>query len=436
MIKIKQIVLFLGDVVLLYGVLFLTLVLRYGAIKSEDLNVHLSPFSIIFVVWLLIFYVANWYDLKIIKNKLLILENVLVTLLVCFVIAILFFYLIPYFHITPKTNLIIFTLMFALFAFLWRSIFGFFVKVPKEKVLLIGENHNSQELIDYLNNNSAIGYAVKAQIKSADENEINKIQEIIKSENINVVVVLENEKNKNYITNLLYQNLNLGIEVYSFDKFYEMILGKIPLGEIQEKWFLENITRKRRIYNILKRGIDILVAVFGVLIFFVLSFLFYPLVKFTSSGPFIFKQERIGKNGKIFILYKIRTMVEHQNHSWVSADSKLVTPVGKFLRATHLDELPQFLNVLKGDLSLVGPRPDFVEFFNRLRKEIPYYEVRTLIKPGITGWAQVNYPITTSLEETKTRLAYDLFYLKNYSFTLDILIILKTLRIVFTAAGR
>ena len=129
-------------------------------------------------------------------------------------------------------------------------------------------------------------------------------------------------------------------------------------------------------------------------------------------------------------------MKVNEKHSWPGEDDKRITAVGKFLRKTHLDELPQLLNIIKGDISFVGPRPDFVDFYKDLEKTIPHYSVRTLVRPGVTGWAQVNYPITASLEQTKERLAYDLYYIKNHSIALDIAIIAKTIKVLLTAQGR
>ncbi len=437
MIRAKQLVLLMGDIILLYGALFLTIEVRYGHINDGLLRVHLTPFSIIFAVWLVLFYSAGWYDLKTIRKNLVLLETVIVTLLVGFGVAIIVFYSIPYFHIAPKTNLAIFTVFFAILAFLWRVVLGAIVKTPREKVLLIGSNADTDELKDYLEKNPAIGYKIQTHLANCSTLDVARLGDTIKSEGITTVVILEAEQNKNYVAASLYKNLGLGIEIIPFADFYESVLGKVPLGELREEWFFENITRRHRGYNFVKRGIDILAGVIVGAVFLVLGILLYPLVKLTSKGPFIFKQTRVGKNGISFTLYKIRTMYERDGENgWLDKDAKYITPVGKLLRATHIDELPQIWNVLKGDISLVGPRPDFIDFFKKLESAIPYYAIRTLVKPGVTGWAQVGYPVTIGLEETRVRLSYDLYYLKHYSFMVDLLIVLKTLKTVVTASGR
>jgi exopolysaccharide biosynthesis polyprenyl glycosylphosphotransferase len=436
MIKAKQLVLLMGDIILLYGALFLTIEIRYGHINDGLLRAHLVPFSIIFAVWLALFYSAGWYDIRALRQKMVLFETIAVTLLVGFGVAIIIFYSIPYFHIAPKTNLAIFTVIFAALAFIWRLLLGAFAQTPREKVLLLGTSAEADELTRFLEENPAVGYKVQAQIKNAAEVEAGKLGEIIARENISTVVVLGALEGQGGISAALYKNLGRGMEIVPFAEFYELVLGRVPLGELREEWFFENITRRHRGYNFLKRGTDILAAVLVGLVFCVIWLPLYLAVKLTSRGAFIFKQTRVGKNGKTFALYKVRTMYRTDGKEWAAENDKRVTPVGKFLRAAHLDELPQAWNVLKGDISFVGPRPDFIDFFKKLEEQIPYYAVRTLVKPGVTGWAQVNYPVTESLQETRIRLSYDLYYLKHYSFMTDTLIVLKTLKAVFTASGR
>jgi exopolysaccharide biosynthesis polyprenyl glycosylphosphotransferase len=409
---------------------------RYGHVSPYLLDAHLGPFSIVFIIWLALFYSAGWYDIQLLRKKMVLFETIFITLIAGFGLAIIFFYFIPYFHIAPKTNLAIFTLIFTALAFFWRVLIGATFKAPRERVLLIGASDEADELIHFLEENPAAGYKIQVQIKDAAEVEVGKLGEIIAREDISTVVVLDALEGQTKISTALYKNLSRGIEVMSFAEFYELIFGRVPLGELREEWFFENITRRHRGYNFLKRGTDILAAALVGLIFCILWLPLYLAVKLTSRGPFIFKQTRVGKNGKTFALYKIRTMYQTDGKEWTNENDKRVTPVGKFLRATHLDELPQAWNILKGDISFVGPRPDFIEFFKKLEEQIPYYAVRTLVKPGVTGWAQVNYPVTESLQETRVRLSYDLYYLKHYSFMTDLLIVLKTLKAVFTASGR
>jgi lipopolysaccharide/colanic/teichoic acid biosynthesis glycosyltransferase len=209
----------------------------------------------------------------------------------------------------------------------------------------------------------------------------------------------------------------------------------VPLADIEETWFIDNIEGVGRYYDSLKRAAEFLFALIFGIILLPIELIVALLVKTSSPGPAIYKQIRVGQNGKPFTLYKFRTMRQADKNEWLDADKSRITGVGKVLRSTHLDELPQFINLLCGDISLVGPRPDYIEFYNKLKDIIPYYSIRTIIKPGITGWAQVAFPVTESIEQTKERLCYDVYYLKNRSLIFDSLIILKTLKTVVIAAG-
>ncbi|MEX2410077.1 MAG: sugar transferase, partial [Candidatus Paceibacterota bacterium] len=187
-------------------------------------------------------------------------------------------------------------------------------------------------------------------------------------------------------------------------------------------------------YGIVKRGFDVFFASLILVITFPLMVLFAFFIKVTSSGSAIYKQKRLGKNERLFTLYKFRTMrkdAEKNGPEWSKKNDKRITSIGKFLRRTHLDELPQLINVIKGDVSFVGPRPERPEFVDKLEKEIPFYEIRHITKPGITGWAQVMYRYGSSVKDSEEKLKYDLHYIRRSNLTLDVLIILKTIRMFF-----
>ncbi|MEK7075474.1 MAG: exopolysaccharide biosynthesis polyprenyl glycosylphosphotransferase, partial [Patescibacteria group bacterium] len=187
-------------------------------------------------------------------------------------------------------------------------------------------------------------------------------------------------------------------------------------------------------YDAAKRTIDFCLALFFNIVFLPLILIIALLIKSTSKGLIIFKQERVGLNNESFTLFKFRTMrpdAEKNGPQWASENDSRITPFGKILRRTHLDELPQLFNILKGDLSFVGPRPERPEFVEKLKEQIPYYEIRHIIKPGLTGWAQINYRYGASVKDAYEKLQYEIYYLKNRSLILDLLIILKTVRLFF-----
>jgi lipopolysaccharide/colanic/teichoic acid biosynthesis glycosyltransferase len=216
--------------------------------------------------------------------------------------------------------------------------------------------------------------------------------------------------------------------------FYEAVMRKVPLADLEETWFLENIEGAAQFYDPLKRAWELLAALVIGIILIPVEALIALLVLVTSRGPVIYRQIRVGKNGKDFTLYKFRTMkvdAEKDGVQWATKGDPRATAIGKFLRASHLDELPQLVNVIRGELSFVGPRPERPEWVKKLEAQIPYYETRLLIKPGVTGWAQLNHRADLDVKDVKQKLQYDIYYLKNRSLILDLAIIAKTLKSFF-----
>jgi exopolysaccharide biosynthesis polyprenyl glycosylphosphotransferase len=233
-----------------------------------------------------------------------------------------------------------------------------------------------------------------------------------------------------------------GVYVYSIVDFCEQFWQKIPPAYVQDDWFAFtsgfNILHNR-IKAKLKHIIDIVVATVMIMVSLPITLPIAIAIKLSSPGPIFYSQVRTGLNGKKFRVYKFRSMyrnAESKGIQWAKEKDPRVTKVGSFIRLTRIDELPQLWNVFKGEMSLVGPRPERPEFDLQLREQIPYYDVRYLVKPGITGWAQVCYPYGASVEDAYQKVAYDLYYIKNYSLLMDFAIAVKTLRVVVMGKGR
>ena len=231
------------------------------------------------------------------------------------------------------------------------------------------------------------------------------------------------------------------ISFFNLDSFYDPDTGKVPLGAINQIWFLENLSEgKKRGYEIIKRMFD---TVFAVIIG-IISLIPYPfialVIKLSSPGPVFYKQKRLGQSGKIFEIIKFRTMHKDAEKEtgavWTTDNDPRVTRAGRFLRKTRLDEIPQIWNILKGEMSFVGPRAERPEFHDLLQTNVPFYEERYLIKPGLSGWAQINFHYSSSIKDAAEKLKYDLYYIKNRSLLLDLGILLKTIRITLQQAGR
>jgi sugar transferase (PEP-CTERM system associated) len=233
-----------------------------------------------------------------------------------------------------------------------------------------------------------------------------------------------------------------GIYVYSLAGFYEKVWEKIPPSSIKDDWFAFTsgfLLLHNRINLKIKRLIDIIGSAVLLIATLPITILAAAAIKLDSPGSLFYSQYRTGLDGKKFKVYKFRSMyrdAEKKGAQWAMTSDPRITRVGRFLRATRIDELPQLFNIFKGEMSLIGPRPERPEFDARLRQEIPYYDVRYLVKPGITGWAQVMYPYGASVDDAYQKVAYDLYYIKNYSLLLDVAIVFKTIRIVILGKGR
>jgi sugar transferase (PEP-CTERM system associated) len=229
----------------------------------------------------------------------------------------------------------------------------------------------------------------------------------------------------------------------SFDHLasvYEEYTGKIAVENLRPSWLIfSSGFRKTRASMAVKRVFDVSLSLVGVIVSLPVMALVALAVKATSAGPVLYRQERVGLNGHIFTVLKVRTMREDAEAAtgpvWSLKNDARVTPIGRFLRRTRLDEIPQFLNVLRGEMSFVGPRPERPSFVEQLTAQIPFYGQRHVVKPGLTGWAQVRYSYGASVEDAIEKLQYDLYYIKNLSFSLDLVIVLETIKTVVLRRG-
>jgi exopolysaccharide biosynthesis polyprenyl glycosylphosphotransferase len=438
--KIKQLVLFLGDLIVLYFSLFLTLFIRYGTI-SEDVRVfHFPPFTILFIFSILVFYIMGFYELQEQKNTHEFAKKFGVMLFINLFLAIVFFYFVPWFAITPKTNLFIFIFLFAASIYTWRTSFNNVIRsaIPAKKILFVGHNQTTEEVAEHITNNPQIGYEVKFWMKEGlHDKEFKHFSQIILTHKIDIIVVPAHIRKRSRAARVIYQNLSLGITVMTLAELYEVIFQKVPITELEEVWFLEHLAHDKKLYDSLRRPAEILFAFLLIIFTAPLAILIMFAVKLTSQGSTFFTQTRIGKNGRKFILWKFRTMhmhAEKDGAKWAKPNDERRTILGRLLRKTHLDELPQLFNVVSGDLSLVGPRPERPEFTSMLEKEIPYYSLRHLVRPGLTGWAQIKYRYGASLDDAYEKTQYDIYYLKNRNLWFDIGIILRTIKLFFVEA--
>ncbi|MBI2024708.1 MAG: sugar transferase [Candidatus Harrisonbacteria bacterium] len=438
-VKLKQLILLFGDIAVLYASFFLTLTLRYQGIPDVILETHFVPFTIIFGIWLLGFYIGGLYDLSFLKNDLAFSRSFTTLVFINGVIATILFYFIPAFVITPKINLFIVVLLSGLGGYIWRSFYNNILSAggPVNRILMIGYNKTVEELADHIGKNPQLGYEISFWMKEGlQDKEFDHLAQIILNSKINLIVVPAHIKKNSKAARLIYKNMVSGIEVWDLAALYEKVFQKLPLAELEEVWFLENLSKSHKIYEFFKRPIEFLLAVVFSVVLLPVSILISILIALTSRGPIIYKQTRSGQNEHDFMIYKFRTMqfdAEKSGPQWAVTKDSRVTTIGKILRKSHLDELPQLWNIIRGELSFVGPRPERPEFVSQLKKDVPYFELRLLVRPGITGWAQINYKYGASIEDAYEKLQYDMYYLKNRSLALDFLILLRTVKYLFTS---
>lgn len=439
----EPVILFVGDLVAFSVALWLALALRYGSVPSPDLlSAHWAPFSILFLLWIFVFFVAGLYEKHtlVFKNKLP--SLILSTQVINSLLAVVFFYLIPSFGITPKTVLALQLVISFLVVVFWRlSVVPRFGFRYRENAILVGAGPETRELKEEVNGNERYNLKFVSSINLDQiENSSFKedvLQKIYGEDVTSIVIDLKHEK-ADAILPSLYNLIFSNVRFLDMHKVYEEVFDRIPLSLIGYSWFLENISSSpHSMYDALKRVMDVVVASVGGII----SLIVYPFViiaiKLENNGPIFITQERIGQGNRTIKLWKFRSMRGSDMGKWVTEEDDRITRTGRFLRKSRIDELPQLWNVVRGDISLIGPRPDIVALGKKLAKELPYYTVRNLIKPGLSGWAQIKQDVAPqSLEETRERLAYDLYYLKNRSFILDLTIALKTVKTLLSRTGK
>ena len=228
-----------------------------------------------------------------------------------------------------------------------------------------------------------------------------------------------------------------GVQIRTLSLFTEEYLGKLPVADLERVALLFDVGELHRLrYQRSKRVADIVVSLLAMPVLLVVAAPVWLMNLVSSRGPLFYRQERIGKAGEPFTIYKFRSMTVSDDTSWTVEGDDRITPVGRFLRRSHLDELPQLLNIFRGDLSLVGPRPEQTTYVEELREKIPFYDVRHLVRPGLTGWAQVRYAYGSDTHDALEKLQYDLYYLRRQSIATDLMIVVRTLRAVLRGTGR
>lgn len=445
--KREYFALLIGDLAIFALSLWLTLIFRYlEAPSAAFFQLHTLPFAILFLAWSVIFFLAGLYGkhTRLFRSRLF--STLIYTQIINIAVAALFFFFIPVFQIAPKTVLLVYLLVSSPLIVVWRVVlFPLLRRGRRLKGVLIASGADAKMLADEIASDVRYPFSFEYVVdteRTPSHEVIQHACRVAEEDDIEFLVVDISDTALQTALPILYDaafHKRRFVMVNVMD-LYQEIFDRVPLSLVRYEWVLANSSASRA-YDVVKRGIDIIAALFGG----ALSLVFYPFImlaiKMDDGGDIFIKQERVGRFQKPMYIYKFRSMTGNDGGKYdANGKSKLkVTRVGRVLRNLRLDELPQLVNVLLGDLSIVGPRPEFPTLAEHYNARIPYYNARYLVTPGLTGWAQIlhdRHPHHgTDVNATKEKLSYDLYYYLHRSLMLDLYIIFQTVRIVITAKG-
>ena len=447
---VRGMIFFLIEGGLIFSGVWLLIWLNLSGVQYYDpagITVWIKILFITVIVQTSLYY-HNLYDFSSKTGfSALILHIIQATGIACLVLA-AFYYFLPQLILERGFFLVVLFLMFLVLVS-WRLLYQYVCQQQlwNERILLVGDGRLAGMIGNEISNNMDSGYTVKAIFSNPGNTGLAEKLGVEKSDNYDglceyalnngirkIVVALEERRGHSPVRALLHCKMQ-GLKILEGASFYEALSGKILAGSITPSWLVfSDGFRRNRIKIVAKRCFDILFSLSGIILSAPLQIIVAILIKTTSSGPVFFKQTRVGQMEKKFDVIKFRTMHDNaENESgavWAEKNDVRITPVGRIFRKLRLDELPQFWNVLKGEMSFVGPRPERPVFVEQLKKVIPYYGERHTVKPGITGWAQVNYGYGASEDDALRKLEYDLFYIKHLSLVFDLYIVLKTIKTV------
>lgn len=456
----KKLILFLVDVIIIITASFLAAFIRFGRdVGVIYIQEHLFVFLLTGIVFLVFFYIADLYDVKKDFHSPKYVGEIILSGVLTFIIS--GFLIYGYRLVMPGRG------VFFLYVggvtsgiIIWRYVFTHLAKHLgfKIRTAIIGvgdaqknlvrkierEKNSGVKLLGFVSTEPSI--EVDRFVKLPVLGKIEELENVIEKYQIMQLVVEDRHQITEELKNILIRCFFKGVKVIDIPSFYQEHWCCIPLAQTSQEWLYQELARKGSSFisyvyeQNLKRLVDLAGGGIGFILF--LPF-FIPIaiaIKLNSKGPIFYQQKRLGQKMEIFYILKFRTMVHNAEKDsgavWAEKDDPRITRVGRFLRRMRLDEFPQLLNVLKGEMSLVGPRPEREEFVNQFLKKIPYYSIRFLVKPGITGWAQINQGYVNSYQGSRDKLEYELYYIFNHSFFLDMGILLKSIKIVLLGSGK
>lgn len=453
----RTIWLLLADAAIIYGGIVLAMYLRLGFTGSEyqlNDNNGWEKIALASVVCLLILYFYDLYDYTIMGNRRELMLRLVQALGIAWALLALLFYFIPPLLIGRGVSVISVPLVLVLLL-VWRVFIHLLTGHPEigEKILVVGTGKSAIDTAEAVWERRDAGYRIvgfvtengaKPHTKIGESEIVGTVDELdslIKTEKADRIVIAVRERRGTFPTEtLLKMSLAGDVNIEECTSFFERVTGKVHIDMLRPSWLIfAGRSRDTRLKTVSREIIHRGLALLGLIISMPIAILTAILIKIESKGPIFYRQERVGKNGKIFRVIKFRSMRTDAEKDgkpvWATADDDRVTAVGRIIRKIRVDEIPQFLNIIKGEMSFVGPRPERPHFVEQLAEEIPFYEHRHLTAPGLTGWAQIKYPYGASVEDARQKLQYDLYYIKNQSLALDLVIVFETVKTVLFSKG-
>ena len=452
----RTILLIIAESTLVYGAIIAAVYLRVGmeGAPFELITKHgYEKAAVAGFFCLASFYLFDLYDFLVMHDRRELVLRLVQALGLAWIALALSFYTYPALMLGRGISLIALPLALSLMV-AWRISIHWFLGHPDfgERILIVGSGNFAVEMAREVLNRPDAGYRIigfvgtdadllgKSLINPRVIGLTDDLDEIVKREKIDRIVVAMGERRGQLPTDKLLQLSLAGqVNIEEGASFYERITGRVSLNMLRPSWLIfTGRGRQAKLAGISRVVVHWLVALIGAILSLPIVLLTAILIKLESRGPVFYKQERVGKNGRTFVLTKFRSMrvdAEQDGPVWASKGDSRTTRVGRVIRKIRVDEIPQFWHILKGEMSFVGPRPERPHFVAQLAEEIPFYEQRHLIAPGLTGWAQIKYPYGASIEDARQKLQYDLFYIKNQGLIMDAIIIFETVKIILFGRG-
>ena len=455
-LKARTILLLLVEAMLLFVGLVIAVYVRMGAGDAEDALINRHGFykaALATLFCLTSFYFFDLYDFVVMRDRRELVLRMLQALGLAWIALALMFYALPQVMIGRGVTLISLPLALLLMVG-WRLSIHWFLGHPElgERILIVGSGEFAVEIAKETLQRKDAGYRVvgfvdndpalvgKSLINPKVIGLTSELASLVKRENIDRLVVAIGDRRGQFPTQeLLKLSLSGDVTIEESASFYERLTGRVLLDMIRPSWLIfSSRGRRARINEFARSAMHRIIALVGAILSLPIALITAIVIKLESRGPILYKQERVGKNGRPFRLMKFRSMrtdAEKDGPVWAKTDDERMTRVGRVIRKIRVDEIPQFWNILRGDMNFVGPRPERPHFVAQLAQEIPYYEQRHLMAPGLTGWAQINYPYGASIEDAKQKLQYDLYYMKNQNMALDATIMFETVKTILFGKG-